>query len=94
MHDHGRWNNAQHTQVDHFTKYGAKAIPAPLAPHLLINHATHTYDPVVFFNDFWMLRERLVPMNESVQEVPMQLYLHTMAQWKWQLYMQVGWATG
>ena len=76
-------------QVDHFTKYGVKAIPAPLAPHLLINHATHTYDPVVFFNDFWMLRERLVPMNESVQEVPMQLFLHTMAQWKWQLYMQV-----
>lgn len=75
--------------MDHFTKYGVKAIPAPLAPHLLINHATHTYDPVVFFNDFWMLRDRLVAMNESVQAVPMQLFLHTMAQWKWQLYMQV-----
>ncbi len=79
------------TQVDHFTRYGVKSIPQPIAPHLLINHVQHTYDPIVFFNDFWTLRERMISMNTSVTEVPMALFLHTMSQWKWQLYNQVWW---
>lgn len=40
-------------------------------------------------NDFWMLREYLIPMNETVKELPIRLSLYTLPGWQWQLLLQM-----
>jgi Cleft lip and palate transmembrane protein 1 (CLPTM1) len=29
--------------------------------------------PLIYFDDFWLLRDKLVPMNESVESLPLYL---------------------
>ncbi len=60
----------------------------------MANHLTYTRDgsgyyPVVHFNEFWLLRDRMVPMNDSVTNVTLHLEIgHCSLGW-WQLMMQV-----
>ena len=48
-----------------------------------------TYKPTVFFNDFWLMRKHLVPVNETVTELPLHLSLSGMGNWKFMLYVQM-----
>ena len=47
------------------------------------------YYPLVYFNEFWLLREYLVPLNETVSEVTLRLDLYRLAMWKFTLYNQM-----
>lgn len=60
-----------------------------LAPHLVVDEEQHSYYPVVYFNEFWLLKEQLVPLNETVTELSLQLSLHDLASWKFMLYNQM-----
>ena len=48
-----------------------------------------TYYPIVWFNEFWLLRDKLLPLNETVTEVPLQLSVHPLAMWKFTIYLQM-----
>lgn len=48
-----------------------------------------TYTPPIFFNEFWMLRDTLIPVNETLSEVQIALDLHQMALWKFTIYSQM-----
>jgi Cleft lip and palate transmembrane protein 1 (CLPTM1) len=56
---------------------------------LSFDSVSKTYQPVLWLNDFWILRDYLVPMNETLDEVPLHLSLYTLAGWKWQMYLQM-----
>jgi Cleft lip and palate transmembrane protein 1 (CLPTM1) len=47
------------------------------------------YNPTVWFNDFWLLRDKLVALNDTVEEVPIHMSLGMMGLWKWNLYLQM-----
>ncbi len=44
------------------------------------------YFPIVYFEEFWMLRDKLVPMNDTVAEVSLVLRIKSLSFW----WMQVG----
>ncbi len=48
------------------------------------------YYPTVYVNDFWLLRERYVPINESVAGgLNLTLAFSSMSLLKWQLFIQL-----
>lgn len=53
------------------------------------NFEAMTYYPTIFFNEFWLLRENLIPINETVTEVNLALDLSQMAMWKFTIFSQV-----
>ncbi len=48
-----------------------------------------TYYPTIFFNEFWILRESLIPINETLKEVTIALDLTQMGLWKFTIFSQV-----
>ena len=56
---------------------------------MLLDDDSMTYQPTVFFNDFWLMRKHLVPVNETVTELPLHLSLSGMGNWKFMLYVQM-----
>ena len=56
---------------------------------MLLDDDSMTYKPTVFFNDFWLMRKHLVPVNETVTELPLHLSLSGMGNWKFMLYVQM-----
>lgn len=47
------------------------------------------YYPTVFFNEFWLLRDKLILLNESVTKLPLHLELGPISMTKWQLFLQI-----
>jgi hypothetical protein len=37
--------------------------------HMVIDPYSGNYYPTVWFNDFWLLKEHLLPLNDTVPEV-------------------------
>ena len=60
-----------------------------VAPHLDIDWDSMSYRPTVFFNEFWTLRENLVPVNGSLSELVIPLDLAQMGLWKFTIFQQV-----
>lgn len=75
--------------VDDFTRYQLNAIPPIIAPYLNIEPKSGNYYPIVFFNEFWLLREKLIPINETVGDLPLNLEVGPISMTKWQLFLQI-----
>lgn len=54
-----------------------------------VDPKTGNYFPLVSFNEFWLLREKLIPINETVKELPLNLELGPISLMKWQLFLQI-----
>lgn len=74
--------------VDHFVTYPKTNIPPPINQHLVLN-ADGQQLPLISFEDFWLLRDKLVPMNSSVEEVTLQLSVKPQKLWWWQIQQQM-----
>jgi hypothetical protein len=46
--------------------------------------------PFIYFNDFWMLRDKMVQMNDTAERVQLALHVNPMSFWWMQLQQQVG----
>ncbi|KAM7513915.1 hypothetical protein LguiA_003498 [Lonicera macranthoides] len=75
--------------VDDFTKYTQNAVPPNIAPYLNVEPSTGNYYPTIFFNEFWLLRDKLIQINETVTELPLHLEVGPISMTKWQLFLQV-----
>ena len=56
---------------------------------LLVEPSTGNYYPTIYFNEFWLLRDKMIPMNETVSEVQLDLEISPISMMKWQLFQQV-----
>ena len=65
-----------------------------IADHMTFDPVAMEYYPTIFFNDFWLLKDYLIPMNESVTEVPLSFTLSSMTLWKFTLFSQMDQAFG
>lgn len=75
--------------VDDFTSYQMARLP----PHLLniidIDKTTSRYRPHTWYNEFWMLRDYLVPVNETLTELPLHLSIEAVGPWKFAFFVQM-----
>lgn len=58
-------------------------------PDLNIDPFTGNYYPIVYFNEFWLLRDKLIPLNETVTELRLNLEVGPISMTKWQLFLQI-----
>ncbi|CAL9120026.1 unnamed protein product [Musa textilis] len=75
--------------VDDFTRYPHNNVPPNIAGYLNIEPTTGNYFPTIFFNEFWLLRDKLISLNETVAELPLNLELGPISLTKWQLFLQI-----
>ncbi|MCO5590518.1 hypothetical protein L7F22_044488 [Adiantum nelumboides] len=75
--------------VEDFTRYSRNGLPPHVADKLIIDPRTGNYFPTIFYNEFWLLRDKLVAVNESVKELNLNLELSPMGVTKWQLFLQI-----
>ena len=68
---------------------GMSAPSAQMAAWMSLDEGSMTYKPTVFFNDFWVLQSYLVPVNETVDALPIQLTLNSIGNMKFMLYVQM-----
>ena len=60
-----------------------------VADHMNFDHVAMEYYPTLFFNEFWLLRDYLIPINETVTEVPLFFTLSSMSLMKFTLFSQM-----
>ena len=65
-------------------------IPPQYKDVIQVDAATGTYAPHVWFNEFWLLRDYLAPVNASLAELTLHFELGGIAAWKYMLMSQVG----
>lgn len=65
-----------------------------IVEHMSFDPVAMEYYPTIFFNEFWLLKDYLIPMNETVTEVPLFFTLTSMTQWKFSLFSQMDIAFG
>ncbi|XP_074307859.1 uncharacterized protein LOC141642815 [Silene latifolia] len=75
--------------VDDFTRYSSSAVPPNVAPYLNVEPKTGDYFPIIYFNEFWLLKDKLIPINETVTELPLNLEVGPISMTKWQLFLQI-----
>ena len=64
----------------------------PLDQFLLHDPETNTYPPFVYLNNFWLLDENMVELNETTlaaQNFTLGIRLHELSLWKANVYMQM-----
>eukprot|EP00882_Tetradesmus_deserticola_P005055 GHRQ01005326.1.p1 GENE.GHRQ01005326.1~~GHRQ01005326.1.p1 ORF type:complete len:625 (+),score=278.98 GHRQ01005326.1:193-2067(+) len=74
--------------VDHFQAYPKNAIPPQVSPHLLLNSEGQQY-PIFYFDEFWLLRDKLLPMNDTVDSLPLHISVKTQKFWWMQIQQQM-----
>lgn len=85
------WSVVELTSLDvPCRKYPAHQIP----PHLInimnvVSKDPPLYSPHVYFNDFWILRDYLIPLNETVKEQKINFIVEPIVAWKAHLMSQM-----
>jgi len=68
-------------------------IPFPPFPQMVklldVDTTAMTYAPTLWLNDFWLLRDKLVPCNATVDALNVTLSLYSLPAWKLMLYTQM-----
>uniref|UniRef100_A0A1D1YVH0 Cleft lip and palate transmembrane protein 1 n=1 Tax=Anthurium amnicola TaxID=1678845 RepID=A0A1D1YVH0_9ARAE len=75
--------------VEDFTRYPMNAIPPNIAGYLNVEPTTGNYYPTIYFNEFWLLRDKLIRLNDTVIELPLNLEVGPISMTKWQLFLQI-----
>ena len=54
-----------------------------------IDKRTGNYFPTIYFNEFWLMKDKLVAINETVTELILNLELGPIGLTKWQIFLQI-----
>lgn len=84
------WKPSLHTHLLYdLSKFKVGQIPPFYPDYLQVIPSKRGYLPVLYANEFWILTESLVPVNESSSVVPFEIHYNTMSSWKWQIQLQM-----
>ncbi|KAL6786103.1 hypothetical protein ACKKBG_A01415 [Auxenochlorella protothecoides x Auxenochlorella symbiontica] len=75
--------------VDDFKKYQLRQIPPQYKGFVDMDEVTLTYAPFVWYNNFWLLRDYLIPLNETVSEVTLHISVETIHALKFAFFTQM-----
>jgi len=70
-------------------KYMIELFSLTLVVDLNVDPISGDYYPTVFFNEFWLLRDKLIAINDTVTELPLNLEVGPISMTKWQLFLQI-----
>lgn len=56
---------------------------------LEIDEVANSYYPVIYVNDFWLLRDKFVVINGTVKELLLSMEIGPISLTRWQLYLQI-----
>ena len=56
---------------------------------MTIDIRTGNYFPTIYFNEFWLMKDKLVAVNETVTELILNLELGPIGSTKWQILLQI-----
>ena len=77
------------SMLDEFNTYPGKTVPPHIMKVIDIEPESAQYWPHIWYNDFWNLREYLIPVNETLKEVTLYVSVETINTWKYALFTQV-----
>lgn len=64
--------------------------PLPcLRPEMILDRVTGHYFPTLYVNEFWLLREHLIEINDTTVELPLDMNYNTYTMMYWQLQLQM-----
>ena len=83
------WKPSLHaTLVDDFSVYAEGGIPPSILRHMTF--APHgEYYPVIYINDFWLTRNKLTRINETVDRVGVEASYRLISMMQWQVFTQM-----
>ena len=58
-------------------QYNMNSLPPPIAKNIRVDEQTHTYWPISYLSDYWLLKRDLVMINESVSDLNLTLHFDT-----------------
>jgi hypothetical protein len=87
----GHWvsNVTAQLLVDHTRYHRLGLAQHPLLANVTVNPDRGYYYPLVYINDFYVFEEHLSPINETVSEVPLHIYVGSISMIKYMLYSQM-----
>jgi Cleft lip and palate transmembrane protein 1 (CLPTM1) len=81
--------NVTVTLVSDLLSFKAGQLPPQVRPFLKIDRRGR-FQPIVFFNDFWLLDEHWNPLNDSITEdLELHFSFSPIGSFRWQLYHQM-----
>jgi len=84
------WNSNITLQlVEDFTSYSTNNIPPPIRDYIVIDPASNKYFPVLFHNEFWVLREHFKPITPENQTLSLIMDYGPTSLMKWTLLLQL-----
>jgi hypothetical protein len=67
----------------------AASIPPQVATSLVIHSDAGRYMPVIYINEFWIMADRYIAINETVSELPLELTFSVTSLMRWMLTEQM-----
>lgn len=84
------WRPVLNVRLVHdFSTIKLNTLPPEIAEGFDIDYKTSRYFPTLYIDYFWMLRDRMILLNETVKELPLEFSFSPIALWKWQLQTQM-----
>ncbi|CAH0482313.1 unnamed protein product [Peronospora belbahrii] len=75
--------------LDH-TTYSMRQPPPPfVSTEMGIDKEAGLYLPVLFLNEFWLLEEHLIPVNDTLTALPLDISFYPLPMYKYALYTQM-----
>uniref|UniRef100_A0A7S0YSI7 Cleft lip and palate associated transmembrane protein n=1 Tax=Polytomella parva TaxID=51329 RepID=A0A7S0YSI7_9CHLO len=75
--------------VDHFEAYVTiRKVPPQIFQAMEMDEGGN-YRPIIYFNDFWLLKEHMIPVNETLESVTLNFDLGSIAVFWWQLQKSI-----
>ena len=71
--------------VDALASFESRNVPPQIRKYLQVDENKDGYFPTVFLNDFWLLKEKLVPVNETVPVLNLTITVAPLSLMKWQV---------
>ena len=81
------------TIVNDFSGYDPRKIPPSVRPQMEINWRVGRYNPIVHFDDFWILRDQETVLDGSITAdtlIPLRLGFSSISVFNWQLQIHLG----
>jgi len=75
--------------VEDYTVYREGQIPPQILPSLQLLPESNAYLPVLFMNEFWLMKEQLLVVNESVPELTLEISFSVTTLMRWMLTVQM-----
>ncbi|KAG9075276.1 hypothetical protein FRC06_010180 [Ceratobasidium sp. 370] len=80
--------NVTLTLVSDFAQIPITQLPAPVAEHVTVEPVNDKfyYRPILFPNDFWLLKNSMNPINHTTPTLPLHVSFYPLSYFKFQLY--------